>query len=84
MDLNLHRAEQFDRWINDALAELRRLQDFKSDFVRASVLRAVASCVKVALAYANNLNCAARRGLCLKVLSWIRADLNRLDERSAA
>ncbi|WP_199086019.1 hypothetical protein [Bosea sp. ASV33] len=84
MDLNIHRAEQFDRWISDALAGLRRLQDFRTDFVRASVLRTVQSCVKVALSYANSLNCADRRNLCLKVLSWIRTDLNRLTERSAA
>lgn len=84
MDLNLHRVEQFERWISDALVELRRLQDFKSDFVRASVLRTVASCVKVALSYANSMNCAARKRLCLRVLSWIRADLNRITERNAA
>lgn len=86
MDLNIHRLEQFNRWISDALVELRRLEAFRAPFVRASVLRTVQSCVKVALSYANSMNCRARKNLCLKVLSWLRADLNHLNriERSAA
>lgn len=86
MNLNIHRIEQFNRWIMDALKELRRLELFRSPFVRASVLRTVKSSVKVAFSYANSLNCKARKSLCLRVLNWIGADLLRLSklDRSAA
>lgn len=76
--LTRHREQQFNRWIGDALRELRALAQYRSPEVRASVLRTTAASVKAARSYANKLNCSARKALCLRVLNWIAADLRRL------
>lgn len=75
--LTRHREQQFNRWIGDALNELRTLSRYRHSDARASVLRTAASSVKAARAYANKLNCPARKALCLRVLNWLRADLRR-------
>lgn len=76
--LTRHREQQFNRWIGDALNELRALTCYQSPAARASVLRTTASSVKAARAYANKLNCPARKALCLRVMNWLRADLRGL------
>lgn len=75
--LTHHRRQQFDRWIADALNELRQLARYEHPEAQASVLRTTASSLRAARTYADKLNCSARKALCMRVMNWLRADLRR-------
>jgi hypothetical protein len=60
-----------------AQRELVRRNDFRSDFVRQSCADSAIAHLRHALRLANQMQCAARKALCMRVLNWLRSDLRK-------
>ncbi len=74
----------FNYWITAAREDLQRRRSFRSTAAQADYLRLASTSLSRALAAANRLRDPRRRRLCMRALNWVRTDLNRITERSAA
>ncbi len=72
-----YRLMFFNDHIDRAQSELRQRNRFHTDVVRQQCAHAAAAHLRHALRLANQLRCAARKAVCLRVLNWLRADLRR-------
>lgn len=71
-------VSSFNFWMGCALKDMQRLPTPKTPGARRIIVEMVMSSVRHALTQANKLGDAARKGLCLRLLNWLRADLRRL------
>lgn len=69
--------DSFNSWIGYALSDLASLPGRELCWSRRHVLEMALGSLKHALKRANELKDAARKALCLRIMSWIRADLRR-------
>lgn len=70
--------ESFNFWIGHALSDLTKLPGRDLPISRRLSLEWAMSSMPRALKRANQMNCPARRALCMRVMNWIRADLRAL------
>lgn len=64
--------------IRGALTELSEMQSYTVLSIRRSCLELAQMYLRYALGWANRLGDAGLRGLCMKLLGWVSADLRRM------
>lgn len=72
-----YRLMFFNDHIDRAQSELRQRSRMGSEIVRRMCAETAMAHVRHALRLANQLQCADRKAVCLRVLNWLRADLRR-------
>jgi hypothetical protein len=72
-----YRLMFFNDHIDRAQAELRQRARMGSEIVRRLCAETAMAHLRCALRLANQLQCKARKAVCLRVLNWIKADLRR-------
>lgn len=72
-----YRLVFFNDHIAAAQRELAQRNGYRSEVVRQSCADTAIAHLRHALRLANQMQCAARKAVCLRVLNWLRADLRR-------
>lgn len=75
-----HNLAFFNGHIAAAQSELRGRAAYRSDWGIRFCIETARAHMRHALSYANQIGCASRKAMCLRILNWLNAELRRLPE----
>ncbi len=70
------RLRRFNFWISAAIDEIAG-RGLAPSMSWRSLMGVALRFLQHALTWANRMGCAARKGLCMRLMNWLRADMRR-------